>query len=151
MKSFLTLLSVLLCASAASADDVVSDAPKQVVTELSVSLENCRRLVPHQAQDDVAYQPGVDVNGNPVVPADIEPVLGQIQPPDEIVIDFGLDLAGRYGISDSGLYTATAGILIVNYDIALGTLTVNGKPLLKDDARAIARACKMMLEKADGQ
>lgn len=151
MKTSLILLSALLCASVALAEDAVSDAPQQVVTELSVSLEDCRRLVQHQARNDVAYQPGVDVNGNPVVPADIEPILGQIQPPDEVVIDFGVDLAGRYGISGSGLHTATADILTVNYDMALGTLTVNGKPLLKDDARAIAKACKMMLKEADGQ
>lgn len=151
MKTFLTLCCAILCASAAFADDAVSNAPKQVVTELSISLEDCRRLVPHQPRDDVAYKPGVDVNGNPVVPADVEPMLGQILPPDEIVIDFGIDLAGRYGISGSGLYTATAGILTVHYDLASGALSINGKPLLKDDARAIARACKMMLKETDDQ
>lgn len=160
MKPFLTLFSAFLCASVlyasgGFAQDAASGAPqdavKTVVSEFSISLNDCRQRVPHQPQDDVAYQPGVDVHGNPVVPADIQPMLGQIQPPDEIVIDFGIDLAGRYGISGTGLITATAGILTVNYDITSGTLMVNGKPLLKDDARAVAKACKMMLKNANAQ
>lgn len=49
----------------------------------------CQILVEHQPAPDVAYQPGVDVNGNPVVPADVAPTPVQSQPIEiPITIDF---------------------------------------------------------------
>lgn len=115
------------------------------VTQMSVSLDDCKRLTRHKARDDVTYQPGVDVRGKSVTPADVQP-LGAITVPDEIVIDFGLDLAGRYGFGAAALFDATAGIATIHYDLATGGLTFNGKPLLSEDARAIERACKMRLK-----
>ena len=114
-----------------------------------MSLDDCRRIVKHVPSGDVAYKSGVDVHGKPVVPADLEPALGGIALPDEVVIDFGFDLSGRYGIPNTGLYTATAGILTIHYDLALGALTVNGKPLERADSRAVTKACTMMLKDAD--
>jgi len=117
------------------------------VTHMSVSLEDCRRLTRHQARDDVAYKAGVDVRGKAVAPADLPSrealPLGAIKVPDEIVIDFGLDLAGRYGFGAAALFDATAGIATIEYDLGTGGLTFNGKPLLDEDARAIERACKL--------
>lgn len=137
-----------MCSSPAHAQD----APSEVISSASVSIEDCKKLlgqqVEHTPGDDVAFKPGVDVDGNPVVPAEGDQVLGEIKLPDEIVIDFGLDFAGRYGISGAGLYTATAGILTIHYDLALGGLTVNGKPLNKADSRAVIKACTLMLRDA---
>ena len=117
----------------------------ETVTHMSVSLKDCQRLVKHQARGDVAYKAGVDVRGKAVAPADIQP-LGAIKVPDEIVIDFGLDLAGRYGFGAAALFDATAGIATIQYDLASGGLTFNGKPLLDEDARAIEQACKLRLQ-----
>lgn len=139
MKTATAFLFTLFMAFSASATE-------HTVMQASVSLEDCQKLLAAQAKNDPAYKPGVDVYGNPVAPADVEPTLGQIQLPDEIVIDFGLDLAGRYNINGSGLYTATAGILTIHYDIAAGGLTVNGRPLHQDDTRAVLSACRMMVE-----
>lgn len=148
MKNILTSFSALVCAFAVTAPALAQDAPPPVVSEASVSLSDCRRIVKHVPSADVAYKVGVDVHGNPVVPADVEPALGGIKLPDEVVIDFGFDFAGRYGIPGTGLYTATAGILTINYDLALGALTVNGKPLDRADSRAVTKACTMMLKDA---
>lgn len=137
-------LVVLLFTPPAVAQDT-GEGTGEAVTQMSVSLEDCKRLVRHKARDDVAYKPGVDVRGKEVVPAEIKP-LGAITVPDEIVIDFGLDLAGRYGFGGAALFDATAGIATVHYDLASGALTFNGKPLLKDDSRAIERACEMRLK-----
>jgi len=145
MKYGLPLFATLLCAFSA----VAEDAPPPPVSEASVSLQDCQRLTHHVAQPDVAYEAGYDVRGNPVTPADLEPPLGQIKLPDEIVIDFGVDLAGRYGISGAGLFTATAGILTINYDVALGGLTVNGQPNNPADSQAVAKAGAMMLKNRD--
>lgn len=115
------------------------------VTHMSVSVEDCRRLVKYQAAPDTHYKPGVDVRGKAVTPADLPP-LGAIEPPDEIVIDFGLDLAGRYGFGGAALFDATAGIATIEYDQESGRLTFNGKPLLNEDVRAVEAACRMLLQ-----
>lgn len=52
--------------SSAGAAESVPEAPKVRITK-----KDCNRLVRYQASADVAYQPGVDVRGNPVMPADV--------------------------------------------------------------------------------
>jgi len=71
---FLTALFMVAlgCVGAAEAQDAsanaeaASESPKVRITK-----KDCRRLVRHQASANVAYQPGVDVRGNPVVGADL--------------------------------------------------------------------------------
>lgn len=121
--------SVLVFASSAFAQKA-----EKPVTQMSVSLEDCKRVMKHPARSAVAHK-----SGN-------KKLLGAISPPDEIVIDFGLDLAGRYGFGGAALYDATAGIVSVQYDSASDGLLFNGKPLRIDDARAIKRACAMGLK-----
>lgn len=121
------------------------------ISEASVSVADCKRIVKH----DATYKPGVDVHGKPVSRADVSGADvstdgAALKLPDEIVIDFGFDLAGRYGFEGVGLHTATAGILTIQYDLALGGLTVNGKRLNKADSRAATKACTMVLRDAAG-
>lgn len=153
MKIFPSLcviaLSAPLCLSAAFAQEASKDAPRVA----SVSQEDCKRLLKRQVEytpsDDVAYKPGVDVRGKAVAPANAGQTLGEIALPDKIIIDFGMDFAGRYGISGAGLHTATADLFTIQYDLALGGLTVNGKPLTPDDSRAVSKACTAMLKDAE--
>lgn len=119
-------------------------AQDAVVSEASVSVVDCKRIV----KNDATYKPGVDAHGKAVVGADVSPDGDALKLPDEIVIDFGFDFAGRYGFDATGLQTATAGILTIQYDLALGGLTVNGKRLNKADSRAAAKACAMVLRDA---
>jgi len=136
-----TMLSLPALAQEGAQED------EKKVTHMSVSLDDCRRLIRHKARNDVAYKAGVDVRGKAVAPADLKLPLGAIKVPDEIVIDFGLDLAGRYGFGAAAMFDATAGIATIQYDLASGGLTFNGKSLLDEDARAIERACKLRLQK----
>ncbi len=54
----------------------------------------CRLLPEHKPAADVAYQPGVDVHGKPVVPADINAVpMGLEQ--QTIIVPLSVDLAQR--------------------------------------------------------
>jgi len=149
MKRILTATLIGMLSLPALAQEGAQRDDK-TVTHMSVSLDDCKRLTRHTARDDVAYKAGVDVHGKAVVPADLQPSdvlpLGAIKVPDEIVIDFGLDLAGRYGFGAATLFDATAGIAIIEYDLASGGLTFNGKPLLSEDALAIERACKLRLQ-----
>lgn len=149
-------LAVVVCMMAAPAlaqntgEQTGDVAGEEVVTHASVSLEDCRRLVKYTASADVAYTPGVDVHGNAVKPAEDKP-LGAIEVPQEIVIDFGIDLAGRYGFGAAGLFDAKAGIATIKYDIGTGGLTVNGKSLLDADSQAIEAACTMRLQQDTGK
>lgn len=121
-------------------------AQDAMVSEASVSIADCKRLVKH----DATYKPGVDAHGKAVVGAAVSTRDDALTLPDEIVIDFGFDFAGRYGFDAAGLHTATAGILTIQYDLALGGLTVNGKRLNKADSRAAMKACTMVLRDALG-
>lgn len=138
MKRSVVLLSVALSAFSAVAAE--PQAP-----QVTVSAEDCKRVIKHTPRADVTYQPGVDVRGKSVVPAGTAND-SPFKVPDKIVMDFGLDFAGSYGISGAGATTATSDLFAITYDIAQGGLTVNGQPLSKGDAQAVARACKQMLD-----
>jgi hypothetical protein len=82
--------------------------------EIAISRKDCQRLVNHEPAPDVTYQPGVDVHGRPVAPAD----LGggqQIQLPDVIYIPIEVLIQDKYGIpANSVLYDATALVGVVS-------------------------------------
>src|SRR5215475_7077827 len=82
--------------------------------EVAISRRDCDRLVNHEPAPDVAYQPGVDVHGKPVAPAD----LGggsQIELPDVIYIPIEVLLQGNFGIPPGSVfYDATAIIGVVS-------------------------------------
>ena len=64
----------------------------------------------------------------------------------QVVIDFGIDFAEKYSLSDDGSAYANAGIATIVFDVASATLEVNGKPLDRGDNRAIAEACRSKLK-----
>lgn len=140
MKYLVMILSIVLLNSPALAQESKS--------KISVSLKDCKRLVKHKPRADVAYKAGVDVRGKSVVAAHGPGAdLGAFKLPEKITIDFGLDLAGKYGISGAGEHTATTDLFPVVYDLGMGGLTVNGKRLTSDDSRAIEKACESILNK----
>lgn len=91
--------------------------------------ETCRLVEIHRPDADVAYQPGVDANGNAVAPADL-PGSGGITLPDEITIDLRVPLAELLGadtppfLNDAGI---DAGHVTVNRKT--GALFYNGQRL----------------------
>lgn len=122
-------LFALLVASAAWAEG----------TTLTVSRQDCQRLVRHQPRDDVKYQPGVDVRGRKVRPAG-EEERTKLDLPKEISFDIEYDIASKYGLSAQSLKA----------EPSLGKVTVkeggrvyfNGKPLGNAETRAIEEACR---------
>lgn len=91
--------------------------------------ETCRLVEIHRPDADVAYQPGVDANGNAVAPADL-PGSGGITLPNEITIDLRVPLAELLGadtppfLNDAGIDT---GQVTVNRQT--GALFYNGQRL----------------------
>ncbi len=106
-----------------------------------ITKADCAALVRHVADPGVAYEPGVDVDGRPVVPADLgEPP--EIKLPDEIVIAITVDIDKRFNIPptpDLFRPEATIGTVIVKRD---GRAYFNGEPLTSEERHALATACQ---------
>lgn len=91
--------------------------------------ETCRLVPVHRPDADVTYQPGVDVNGNAVAPADL-PGSGGIRLPDEIGIGLRIPLAEILG-ADTPPFLGDAGIDVgeVTVNRRTGALFHNGQRL----------------------
>ena len=111
-----------------------------VSAEIAISRTDCERLVRHEPAPDVAYQPGVDVHGRPVVPAD----LGggqQIQLPDVIYIPIEVLIQDKYGIpANSVLYDATALVGVVS--VRGNQVYFEDQPLTDPEIVALEQACR---------
>jgi hypothetical protein len=111
-----------------------------VNAEIAISRKDCQRLVNHEPAPDVTYQPGVDVHGRPVVPAD----LGggqQIQLPDVIYIPIEVLIQDKFGIpANSVLYDATALVGVV--EVRGNQVYFEDQPLTDPEIVALEEACR---------
>ena len=106
--------------------------------EAAITERDCRALVAHRPNDDVAYQPGRDVHGRPVAPADL-PGNPSFPGLDTITIPLTLSLGSIYALppgidADIPLWTLTVG--------ADGRAYVDGQPLHDEAAAQVAQACR---------
>lgn len=129
---------LVIAALIGSAESVRADP----ASEVRIAPEDCRRLVRHLPDSDVAYTPGVDVRGNAVAPAD-QPGQPRIAAPDVVVIQLTVDLLRRYGVpAESPLAPrGEAAVGVLTYDIASGRMTYDGQPLSDPEQDALAAAC----------
>ena len=108
--------------------------------EIAISRKDCQRLVNHEPAPDVTYQPGVDVHGRPVAPAD----LGggqQIQLPEVIYIPIEVLIQDKYGIpANSVLYDATALVGVVS--VRGNQVYFEDQPLTDPEIVALEEACR---------
>ncbi len=137
----LFLLAAALAAAPAAAHEKAPVASTgAAVTTVAITRADCARLVAHVPAPDVAYRPGVDVNGREVAPADLGGAP-RIELPETILIDIEIDLLQRFGIpANAALYDADAEVGEVVYRD--GRFTFNGQPL-QDEAQAeLAARCQ---------
>lgn len=110
-----------------------------------VSLEDCQRLVRHVPSADVEYKPGVDVHGNPVVPADL-PGSQPLKVPDSYEFDITVNVFERLGRDPpKGLGGTELKVGTVSVD-KRGNVSFNGQRLSWDDKAAIAEACRELMK-----
>lgn len=108
--------------------------------DIAISRQDCQYLVKHQPAPDVAYQPGVDVHGQPVVPADLDGG-SQIKLPETIYIPIEVNIGRRFHIPpNSDLWKATAEVGLVS--ITGDQVSFNGQPLTPADNAALAALCR---------
>lgn len=130
------LLAASLLAGGGSAAAAAQSQP------LALTREQCRNLVQYVPAPDVAYRPGVDVNGKPVAPADL-PQTMPAPAPDEIVIDLKRPLAQvAPGRAPPAIASSNAHFGLVTIDPASGKVYLDGKPLEDPEMSEIASACR---------
>jgi len=108
---------------------------------VAVSQSDCRLLERHVPASDVAYRPGVDVRGKPVVPADASP-HGQAATPQQVAIDVAIPLRtfvpqppGRFGAAEVQVGRVTV-------DLASDQVAFDGQPLTDRERAEFAAACR---------
>lgn len=134
----LAFLRVMTCAQA------YADAAKESVRPSSPDPAFCRALVAHRPDADVAFQPGVDVHGRAIAPADVPGGVGRVSVfPLEIPLT--ADLATVLNVPTVNFpFNA-----MKRNDIKLGELTLNeagkvfynGQPLSDEQQENLAVVC----------
>ena len=130
-----------------------------------VDDRDCRRLVVHEPAPGVAYEPGVDVHGDPVAPADLHGA-SEIDLPEVVAIPIEVDLYRRLPDGSDSAESGTtpdpdqalsadldpaldgdAQIGTVEIDLHTGRATFNGQPLTSDAQHRLNRRCQDMLRR----
>ncbi len=136
MRSLIPLLAVFIFPGVGFAED----------SAIRITKSDCIRLVEHHPSADVAYQPGVDVRGRKVAPADVEasPALKNLVPE---VLEFSIALnplkggAARFG--ETSLNVGN-----ISFDMNAKRATLNGERLSRKDTRHLSRKCKDVLRQS---
>ena len=125
-----------------------NEPPSVLVTD-----DDCRHVVRHVPAKGVAYEAGVDVRGNSVVPADLSP-RPDLALPERYAFeleyqpfqDRPLGDAGENGDQLRGtdkpeldISTFVVGLIELDLD---GHVTFNGQPLHDEDELALIRLCR---------
>jgi hypothetical protein len=114
---------------------------------LRMTQGDCKRLVDHQPAPNVAHQPGVDVRGNVLAPAETGGDVG-LELSDDLVISIEFDLFERLG-SAPGRIPLEAKVLIGTIELHGGRAYFNGRPLETAIEADLVEKCRQGL-KQDG-
>lgn len=132
MRPILIIILAFISTSATAQDQTVELPPE------------CRLLPEHRPSADVAYQPGVDVHGKAVVPADLN--ASPMAVPDTVVVPLTIDLAQRLNNPpvSGAKFDANLGYLEIEKS---GRVTHNGQDLTSQ----VYLLCGKQPVSADGQ
>lgn len=102
-----------------------------------VDQKLCREMAGYKQPPGVAYEPGVDVHGKPVVEADLNP--SPVQVPDTIVFLVSVDMAQYLGLQTSPGTETNATMGAITFEN--GQLSFNGEPMEGQAAKALRELC----------
>ncbi|ABC22375.1 hypothetical protein [Rhodospirillum rubrum] len=111
---------------------------------LNITESDCRRLTAHYPEPGVAYEAGHDVNGRPVVGADLEDysaLTGGVE--RGFSFQIAIDPFAQAGMTPPAAFQSPS-IYIgrLDYDVASGQAMMNGRPLDNGAGAVIAQACR---------
>ncbi len=130
---YITILCTFLMLGHEAVLAAETAAPALRPSLILVREADCQWLVRHRPDDDVAYRPGVGVDGRPVAPADVTP------PPDTGFKIVSFDLLRRPVTGRDLLVEGRVGEIAV--DVDSGEVTLNGQPLAPRVHRAVVAYC----------
>jgi hypothetical protein len=144
LRARLLGFGLAMIAAPAWADSVAAPPPGAVAKApdggLVMSSQICTALAAAgPVVPGADYQPGVDVNGNAVAPADLP---SNASPPaiDNFPIEINQRLAGKFNLPATG---GVGGKAILGYvTLRDNKAYFNGQPLNADQSAALAEACK---------
>ena len=118
-----------------------SAAAAQTVT---IRAADCAQMVRHAAASDVVFEPGVDLQGRVVVPADLDGGV-RIEPPGEFSIPITVDLQRSLGIpvDPNSFQTQNFTVGVVTWRNGQGFF--NGQPLQSEQSANLAALCQERL------
>ena len=115
-----------------------------------ITPDDCARIVAHVPAPDVAYRPGVDVDGNAVAPADLDDVGRLDLDGEDVVVEIAVPLRAFPGTVNDQIEFEAEGGAIDRFDAAaqVGAVTVrdgnvyfNGRLISKPDLKRYAAVC----------
>lgn len=129
---FVLVITIIYAAAATRAQTVV------------VSVTDCAGLARHVPAADVAYRPGVDVDGKDVAPADIGGGV-KIELPKEFEIPITVDLQKKLGIPSNPALFQTDHFKVGTVTYRDGRAYFNGQPLQDEEAARLSELCQQQL------
>lgn len=135
---FLRIILILIFPALAMAQDrAVTALPPGAGEALSIGAADCARLATTSVPG-AEYRPGVDVNGRPVVPADLPASNAGL--PETFLIDIKRAGSLPATLGGSDLYVGR-----VSIDPLSGKVEFNGRPLPSSVETVIAAECARLL------
>ena len=113
-------------------------AAAQTVT---IRADDCAQLVQYVAASDVTFEPGVDLQGRFVVPADLGGGI-ILELPSEFTIPITVDLQKRLGIPVDPNRFQTQNFSVGTVVWSDGKAYFNGQPLQSDQSEKLAALCQ---------
>lgn len=113
---------------------------------VSITRQDCSRLIRHQPSPDIAYKPGLDAYGREVAPADLPGSGNQIKLLPE-VLQFDIALNPMVGqstqaaLAAKGLDNTKMGVAAIHYDFGKNQFFINGQPLSGQELHELSEAC----------
>lgn len=131
-------IALLLC----SVPPALAQAPQPAAGReptIRIDPAACQWVTRHHPSADVEYKPGVDVNGDPVAPADL-PGSGGIDLPQDIDIAITVNTAKRLGIPANDLYKGEVQVGMVT--VRGNQVLFNGKPIQPEAEQELLVLCR---------
>ena len=122
---------------------IFASAPSRAAERtIAIARSDCELAVRYVTPPGVDYQPGVDVNGRPVAPADLDDGR-RLQLPESIPVFITDDLRRRFHVPrHSPLFDTDAVVGIVELRLSDRRLTFNGVEIGSAEADALAAMCR---------
>jgi len=126
---------------------IVASAPSRAAERtIAIARSDCELAVRYVTPPGVDYQPGVDVNGRPVAPADLDDGR-RLQLPESIPVFITDNLRRRFHVPHhSALYDTDAVAGIVELRLSDNRLTIGVVEIGSAEADALAATCRDALK-----